>query len=238
MALGDQAKAGGAPPYVPYKSWETFVGKMKSTALPSHIDNSIMNGLSGTVRSQLVIALRFLGMVTGDDNAVQAPFREIVAAYDTEEWTTVLARHILRAYQPIVDGLHITSATQAQVIDRFRKAGVEGDTAKKASRFYLAAMKAAGADLSPHLKLRERASGSGRARRAAKGERAKAAGNQTPVVPTTPATPPPPPDGTMVYSFNLPNKPTVTVTVPKDMTEREWALVDGYVRTFIDEPKK
>jgi hypothetical protein len=155
MSSEKQGAETRTPPYMSYARFEGFVGSLHGKPLPPRIDRSLMNRMSGGDQSQVRIALRFLGLTTGEENLVTDRFRELVASYAspaTPEWKANLAAVISQAYRPMTSDLD-DAATQAQLDERFReKGGLAGSSLLKAVRFYLSAMSAAGLSVSPHFK--------------------------------------------------------------------------------------
>lgn len=136
-------------PYVPYK---TFVATLDSFAnfLPDRIDTSIWASYSGGMRSQLLSAYKFLGLIGNDGK----PKPELKKLADEKEHRGTLLRDILkRSYVDLLK-LDLSKATPSSFDEELRKYNVEGDTRRKASAFFLAAAKAAGIPLSPLLTVR------------------------------------------------------------------------------------
>jgi hypothetical protein len=136
-------------PYVPYK---TFVSTLDSFAnfLPDRIDTSIWASYSGGMRSQLLSAYKFLGLISDDGK----PKPELKKLADEKENRGALLRDILkRSYVDLLK-LDLSKATPNSFDEELRKYNVEGDTRRKASAFFLTAAKAAGIPLSPLLTVR------------------------------------------------------------------------------------
>ena len=51
------------PPYVAFKTFKSFIKMLSANGVPSEIDKSMMDGMSGSTQSQLSATLRFLGLV-------------------------------------------------------------------------------------------------------------------------------------------------------------------------------
>lgn len=136
-------------PYVPYK---TFVATLDSFAkfMPHRIDTSIWSSYSGGMRSQLLSAYKFLGLITDDGT----PKPELKQLADDEAGRPALLREILkRSYVDLLK-LDLSKATPSSFDAELRKYGLEGDTHRKAMAFFLAAAKVAGIPLSPLLTQR------------------------------------------------------------------------------------
>lgn len=153
---------------VPYISFKTFISFVESIhgKVPIQIDASILRHLSGTARSQLLSALKFLGLVN-TDGIVEDSLKRLADAYNGPEWKTALSAVIMGAYGPVLAELDLKGATPGLLRDRFRtNGGVDGGTVDSALRFFVSALQQAGIEFSPHLIVRQRAPrGSGVARK-------------------------------------------------------------------------
>ncbi len=152
----------------PYISWKTFTSFISNIhgKVPAQVDATVLRNLSGTARSQLLSALKFLDLVD-TDGTTKDGLKKLADSYDGEQWKPELRDLIGRAYGRVINGLNIATATPGMLRERFRANGnVEGGTIDSAIRFYLGALKEADVAFSPHLVLRQRASrGTGMRRR-------------------------------------------------------------------------
>jgi hypothetical protein len=224
------------PPYAPWPTFKGFLDTLKSTAIPSHIDPSVMARMSGSAMSQVRTTLRFLDLME-DSGLVTKKLRELVAAYGTEDWKDVLSPVIYEAYVDIVGDLDLDSATLRQLVERFRTMGnVSGSVLRKALRFYLAALNETGSKYSPHLRMRGLSTATGDRRPLRQKDGRGSVG-----APTGAPPPPPPgqhrqrerPPGTQEFHFPLPGKSEALLFVPDEMGQAEWDMIDGYIRNFI-----
>jgi len=55
------------PPYVPFKTFVTFIKKLKDTTVPERIDSSVLRSYSGGMAGQLTAALKYLKLT--EDNS-------------------------------------------------------------------------------------------------------------------------------------------------------------------------
>lgn len=146
-------------PPAPYISWKTFMSFIENMRgkVPIQIDSSVLQSMSGTARSQLLSALRFLDLIESD-GTVKDSLHQLADSYNTENWKPELQKFISHAYGKIIGDLKLTAATPAMVRDRFKNfGGVEGGTVNSALRFYLSALNEADVPYSPHLVVRQRA---------------------------------------------------------------------------------
>jgi hypothetical protein len=220
-------------PYIPFATFANFVERLKSTAIPAKIDNTVMPNLAGGVRGQVRSALRFLGLTDPEDH-VTTTFRDLVQAYGTESWAAALRGVIESAYEPILNGLDLTEATPGQLQSKMRAAGVTGQMADKTIRFMLAAFESAGRVLSPHLSNRSAITSGKTTRRTTKPRRAEAArgANQEDVIEEAPSAGP----GTRVRSFNfpIPGEPDIRVVIPEKLDDPDvWEMVNMTLRSYI-----
>ena len=62
----ERARSSGTPPYTSYRTFKTFIEDLHEHGVPSRIDRSVLTRFSGIVGTQLMHALRFLGLVEDD----------------------------------------------------------------------------------------------------------------------------------------------------------------------------
>lgn len=151
-------------PYIPFKTFKGFINRLHTTVPPPVIDISVLQHMSGSMRSQLMSALRFLHLIEAN-GLVTNKLKSLVKAYKTESWTTEFRNVLFDAYAEVVCDLDLDAGTGAQLDDAFRKNGnVDGQMLDKAVRFYLAALKEISTTYSPHFGARKsrRTTGSGR----------------------------------------------------------------------------
>ena len=232
-------------PYVPWPTFLNFVDRLKATVVPPRIDSGVMMSFSGAMRSQLLVALKFLRLIDSNETTTEL-LKKLISAYQSEDWKTVLGEIVTQAYDPIIQGLDIKSATSMQLAERFRDiGGVTGSTVDKCIRFYLGALKEADITFSPHFVARRgRTSGSGKGEnsngRAKRNSRKSTREKSSP----EPEQPPsssgpfahgiiPQPPGTTTLPVPIPGKPMVTIVFPDDLNEDEWAMIDQYFRNYV-----
>ncbi len=214
-------------PYIPWQTFESFLERLKQTVIPTHIDPSVMRHMSGTAQSQTLSALRFLGLVEQDGTVTEA-FKDLVSAYKGPKWKAEIGKLLSAAYQPVIGKLDVKNATPDQLKNRFRnEGGVEGDTVEKSIRFYLMGLKEAGIEFSPLVKIRQRAPrGTGAARRATAKKNGELGAPEQDEIHKQP-------EGTVRLPFAFPDKPMTTIHLAKGISEMEWAMIDTYVRNYI-----
>jgi hypothetical protein len=238
------------PPYGPFETYTNLIDLLARTTVPQVIDNSVMGKYSGTARSQLRSTLRFLGQMN-DDGTVTDRLHRLVDAWGKPHRPEELARQIGEAYAPILNGLDLRSATLGQLIDRFRTNGdAGGSVLRKAVKFYLVALQAAGVEYSPHFNTRGLST-------VAEGGRANAKKRLTPktqpIVGGGKTSPPPDhrtghdaagrarhhaPEGVEEVFAHIPGRQPLLIHVPADLSLAEWDFVNNYIRGYLDLRKK
>ncbi len=221
QALGEKK----LPP--PYISWKTFVSFIEHNKgrVPMKIDTSILKNMSGTARSQLLSALRFLNLID-QDGTRQETLKHLTDAYDSPGWKSELAKFLAQAYSRVIGDLDVNTATPAMLRARFKNfVGVDSTTIESSMRFYLSALKEAEVSFSPHLQLRQRAPrGTGARRRTSSkttaGKAIEYATSETP-------------EGMFEIQFTLLSLEG-SVWLPEDVSLEQWAAVSEYVRFVID----
>jgi hypothetical protein len=164
MATDAQDKKQPAP-YISWKTFNAFIASIHGK-VPAQIDSSILRNMSGTARSQLLSALKFLDLID-TDGTTRDSLKKLAEVYNGEQWKPALVNFLRGAYAKVVGDLNLNTATPAMLRERFRNNGsVDGGTVDLAVRFYLSALKEAGVPFSDHLVVRQRApKGSGTRKR-------------------------------------------------------------------------
>jgi hypothetical protein len=212
------------PAYIPWETFKGFIGHLKATVVPSHIDKSMMPAeMPALTRGQVQTALKFLGLVDLAGQ-VRQPLRTLVGAYDTDGWPNAVKVMIQEPYSEIIGDLNINTATPQQVDERFSDVGVTGQMLQKSLRFYLSALKDANVPCSPHLGARRKRSASPKKRTAGKALIPKEEGNAPPV---TPSVPPPPPiaAGMRTYPLYFRGKQPGSIVVPDDLNAADCTVI-------------
>lgn len=143
------AETNGKKLTVPYVPFKTFLSVLDSfvSFLPDRIDATIWPNYSGGIRSQLLGAFKFFGLVN-DDGTPTSDLRKM--ADDKSNRTTVFKDVMKRSYVDLMK-LDLSKATPGSFDAEIRKYGQEGDTHRKAASFFLAAARWASVPLSPLL---------------------------------------------------------------------------------------
>lgn len=125
-----------SPPYLAFQTLKTFIGSLKAHGIPNRVDSSVLTTMSGSVRNQLLPALRFLG-ITDNDGCPLPLCRNLVKAYDTEGWAEALLAVLAEKYRPVL-AINLETATPSQFSQVFADTfSGEGETTRKAQTFFL-----------------------------------------------------------------------------------------------------
>lgn len=150
---GEGPNDNAVPPYVPYRTLRNFVDGFRQ-AIPQRIDPSLMRSTGGTIRRQLMYALRYLQLI--DENGIpQEVLVKWVRAEGPERQQ--ILRGILQERYPFLlgdaaDGFDLAMATSRQFVEKFQQFSIQRDTLRKASAFFLHAAADAGITISSYIK--------------------------------------------------------------------------------------
>jgi hypothetical protein len=145
------AKAAAAPPYLSYPTFQNFLNGLRAKGgAPGRIDRSVLVQFSGGIQSQLIAALRYLGLAETDGTST-GELNSLVVL-DGQERTTLWQEIMKRSYPFLFDGsFPLQTATSRQIEEKFNSVAT-GDTVRKCMAFFLLAAKDAGIQLSPFIK--------------------------------------------------------------------------------------
>ena len=148
-----------APPYFAFKTLTNMLAQMEEHGPPNRVDRSFLTGMSGAGQTQFIHGLKSLGLIDKDAN-VQPQLSDLVARPDDRP---ALIGQMVRDRYPEAVELGKGNATTGELLEVFKNSyGVQGDTARKAISFYLAAAKYAGdVQLSPNFKTPSNRNGAG-----------------------------------------------------------------------------
>ena len=143
----DKAKPMGTPPYTSYRTFKTFIEDLRERGVPSRIDRSVLTHFSGVVGTQLMHALRFLGLIEDQGRPTQR-LRELVNAEGAARWPDKLSELLRRVYAPMF-AIDLETATPSHFNEAFRKAFPAADAVvQKCVTFFLYAASDAGVKIS------------------------------------------------------------------------------------------
>jgi hypothetical protein len=137
------------PPYVSYKTFSGFIDRLHQKGTPNRIDRSFLAFLSGSNQSQLLAALRHLGLIS--PNGLRTDRLDALAKSVGNEYTTSLGNILKQSYPFLFNRFDLRRATLQEIEDKFSEAGASGDTLRKSITFFLNAAKAADIPTSPFI---------------------------------------------------------------------------------------
>ena len=143
----ERARSSGTPPYTSYRTFKTFIEDLHEHGVPSHIDRSVLTRFSGIVGTQLMHALRFLGLIE-DDGRPTERLKGLVKAHGTGSWSERLLELLHQEYAPMF-AIDLETATPSHFNEAFRKAFPAADAVvQKCVTFFLYAVNDAGVKIS------------------------------------------------------------------------------------------
>ena len=143
----EQAKSTRTPPYTSYRTFRTFIEDLREHGVPSRIDRSVLTRFSGVVGSQLMHALRFLGLIEDHGRPTQR-LRELVNAHGAGHWPEKLLELLRQEYAPMF-AIDLETATPSHFNEAFRRAFPAADAVvQKCVTFFLYAANDAGVKIS------------------------------------------------------------------------------------------
>lgn len=135
------------PPYVAYKTLINFLDRFKQ-GLPGRVDRGLMGSMSGAAQSQVITALRYLGMIS--EHGTPTPLmRAYVTGQETERSEAI--QKMLTASYPFIfnSGFDFTTATASQLREAFETGtGASGETVARCIAFLKDAALDAGIEVS------------------------------------------------------------------------------------------
>lgn len=234
--MADEVKRAAA-----YLPWQTFKSAIDQLAqgLPSRIDRSVFPGIAWNVQSQLFAGMRFLGLLTGEDQPT--PTLANLVSGSEEERKLKLKKVIQDSYSELI-AIDLTKATRAHFEEKLGELyNAVGDTRVKAARFFVSAANYTGIPLSTFIL--PQANGSNGAKRKGVPSRPRGTARKAPPAPVTePANPSP--SGTS-RTVTLVSGGTLTVSATKDFfalnaADRKFfnAIIDQLEAYEIDAKKE
>ncbi len=143
----DRTKSTRTPPYTSFRTFKTFIQDLHEHGIPSRIDRSVLTRFSGVVGTQLMHALRFLGLIEENGRPTER-LKELVNADSAGRWTETFLELLRREYAPMF-AIDLETATPSHFNEAFRKAFPAADAVvQKCVTFFLYAASDAGVKIS------------------------------------------------------------------------------------------
>lgn len=138
------------PPYVSYRTFQNLLDRLEEGGIPQHIDRTYWGDfLAGGYGAQVMVAMRWLGLVRGEHNESQPLLTSLVPK---SERRRVLAELLRERYEPIFEAVSLETGTAGRLQQAFKEQyGLDGDTLRKSLGFFVQAAQAAGLVVSPHI---------------------------------------------------------------------------------------
>ncbi|WP_374306663.1 DUF5343 domain-containing protein [Methylocella sp.] len=150
MAQEDDGTKRVAAPYIAYQTLRNFLAPLKEHVIPNRIGKDLMRTMSGATQTQLITALKFLGLIEDDGTPTDA-LKGLVAAYETDQYPSALETVLLGAYADLFK-LSLATSSPSEFSQAFQRAyPCEGETLRKGITFFLNAAREAQVQLSPFL---------------------------------------------------------------------------------------
>jgi len=138
------------PPYVSYKTFRNFIETLGVQGIPTHIDNSVMTTMSGTNKTLVIQALKYLGLID-EYGTTRELLRQLVNSQG-EDRKKILQNVLKDAYDFLFENNFIANATQQKFHDKFTNFHMTGSTIQKSEIFFIQAAKDAELDISNYIK--------------------------------------------------------------------------------------
>jgi hypothetical protein len=143
----ERTRSSGTPPYTSYRTFKTFIEDLHEHGVPSRIDRSVLTRFSGVVGTQLMHALRFLGLIE-EHGRPTTRLKELVNAHGAGHWSEKLLELLRCEYAPMF-AIDLETATPSHFHEAFRRAFPAADAVvQKCVTFFLYAANDAGVKIS------------------------------------------------------------------------------------------
>jgi hypothetical protein len=228
MAEASESKRGNLPPYISFKTFLSFVQKLKDTTVPGRVDGSVLRNYAGSVARQLVTGLKFLKLLESNGNTTDR-LKKLVTAYGTAGWKELLGQTIHESYSPAVGDLDLENGTHQQLVEAFREAGTDGVVLDRAISFYLSALREAEQTFSPHFanRVRRPRGEKGRTKRKEKTGSIDAVDEDDILDQAIPA------DEMTKFNLAIPGKHSATIILPIDLSTDDWEMISDMVKLYV-----
>tara|TARA_Y100001970_G_scaffold76747_3_gene97487 strand:- start:5714 stop:6406 length:693 start_codon:yes stop_codon:yes gene_type:complete len=137
------------PPYVPYRTFQTFLEFLFDEGIPDRIDRSVWGArFSGSSGTQLMTTLKVLNLIDQDGRPKKS--LEGLVFAEGEERKSILYSVLNEFYEPVFR-LDLTRASKGQFRDAFKSFGTKEGVIVKCEAFFIRAAQFAGIKLSKHI---------------------------------------------------------------------------------------
>ncbi|MFL2665537.1 MAG: DUF5343 domain-containing protein [Dehalococcoidia bacterium] len=137
------------PPYVPYRTFQTFLEFLFDEGVPDRIDRSVWGlRFSGSSGTQLMTTLKVLDLIDQDGRPKKS--LEGLVYAEGEERKSILYSVLSNFYEPVFS-LDLARASKGQFRDAFKSFGTKEGVIVKCEAFFIRAAQFAGIKLSKHI---------------------------------------------------------------------------------------
>src|SRR5262249_45976489 len=114
------------PPYMPYRTFTTFMDHLRAVGVPSNIDKGAMATMSGAMQSWVKASLRFMALIDAND-VPHERFKKLIASQGDER--KVLLRELFSSTYAFLDGkVDLSNATMPKLKEAITDIGAQGET--------------------------------------------------------------------------------------------------------------
>jgi hypothetical protein len=145
---GEKATRTNIPPYVPYRTFLTFLEGLK-VGVPSHIDKSVLKSMSGAIQSWLKASLRYMKLI--DAESVPQDMLYSLSRAEGDARKKLMKELFESTYDFLRQSVELEYTTPAKLESAFVQTGATGETVRKCIAFMIAMARDAEVELSPHL---------------------------------------------------------------------------------------
>lgn len=149
-AAEDKTAKGRTPPYIAFRTLLTLLGEFKHNGLPPRIDRSVLSRFAGGLQGQIMLALRSLGLMDGENKPTQR-LAHLVEDYETPQFKPRL-KVILEEVYPYVFKLDLMTATPSMFSEAFKNnIDAKEEVLRKVRTFFLHAAREVGVPIGPRI---------------------------------------------------------------------------------------
>lgn len=212
-----------SPAYIGYAFLVNFLNGLRETHIPHQLDRTVMPKASGSQVSTTVGSLKFLKLL--DANSKPTPLMNQLVNATDEDRPLILKGVLTNAYSFLFNDaeFNLKTATGQMMAEKFRLQGINGATLSKAIVFFLAAAKAAGITVSPHIKPPVIAAAKRSRKRDEDDEYEDEDDDQLEDQVSE----------IQKFQIPIPGKRNAIFIIPKDLSQDEWAMLKTMLDAYV-----
>lgn len=218
-------------PYTAFSSIRTALKQMKEHGIPNRIDRSVLTNFSGAVSSQVMTALKFLGLTDSEGRPREALAPLVAACEDEKSWPGALSPVIRSAYAPMFEQ-DLEKLSPSQFNELFKRSYPGADAVlRKSMTFFLNAAREAGIPISAYI-LKNKKPRTASGKRKLPTQKARSNGNRGEVDPPPPPPAPPAPSSTLNKPMEYMLLDLLSPSMTDEQRQAVWTLI-----SFVKQPK-